>query len=82
MGGYEILLGVDFNEPALQTYAFNHKNSKTLHGDLSAPDTFDKIEELIGNNTIDVIPGGGGKYGEINFKSFEKEEIDERQIKP
>ncbi len=58
MAGYEILLGVDFNEPALQTYAFNHKNSKTLHGDLSAPETFDKIEELIGNNTIDVIIGG------------------------
>ena len=30
--------------------------------------------EAFRNNTIDVIPGGGGKYGEINFKSSVKEE--------
>lgn len=58
MAGYKILLGVDFNEPALKTYAHNHKGSKTLCGDLSAPDTFDKINSLIGNQTIDVIIGG------------------------
>lgn len=58
MAGYNIVLGVDFNQPALDTYAFNHKNSKTLHGDLSAPETFDTIEELIGGKTIDVIIGG------------------------
>ena len=36
MAGYQILLGVDFNEPALRTYAHNHHGSRTLHGDLSA----------------------------------------------
>lgn len=58
MAGYNIVLGVDFNEPALKTYEFNHKGSKTLHGDLSAPETFDKIDELVGERTIDVIIGG------------------------
>ena len=26
------------------------------------------------NNTIDIVPGGGGKYGEIKFDSLIKEE--------
>ena len=30
--------------------------------------------EAFRNNTIDITPGGGGKYGEINFKSSVKEE--------
>lgn len=58
MAGYNIVLGVDFNEPALKTYEFNHKGSKTLHGDLSDSDTFNKIDDLIGVKTIDVIIGG------------------------
>lgn len=58
MAGYNIVLGVDFNEPALKTYEYNHKGSKTLCGDLSAPETFDNIDELLGNNKIDVIIGG------------------------
>ena len=58
MAGYNILLGVDFNEPALKTYAHNHKGSKTLCGDLAAPDTFDKIDDLLGKKNVDVIVGG------------------------
>lgn len=58
MAGYKILLGVDFNEPALRTYAYNHKGSKILNGDLSAPDTFDEIDKLVGEEKIDVIIGG------------------------
>lgn len=30
--------------------------------------------EAFRNNTIDITPGGGGKYGEINFESAVKEE--------
>lgn len=55
MAGYHILLGVDFNAPALKTYEFNHKGSKTLCGDLSSTTTFNTIDSLIGNNTVDVI---------------------------
>lgn len=58
MAGYNIVLGVDFNEPALKTYEYNHHGSKTLCGDLSSPDTFDKIDKLIDGKTIDVIIGG------------------------
>ena len=63
MAGYNILLGVDFNEPALRTYAYNHKESKILQGDLSVPETFEKIDKLIGDNAIDVIIGGPPCHG-------------------
>lgn len=58
MAGYKILLGVDFNEPALETYIHNHHGSKILLGDLSNHSTFDNIDELIGNESIDIIIGG------------------------
>lgn len=58
MAGYNIILGVDFNEPALKTYAYNHHGSKTLCGDLSSPDTFDKIDDLVEGKEIDLIVGG------------------------
>lgn len=58
MAGYDILLGVDFNQPALDTYAFNHKGSKTLFGDLSKAETFDTIDSLLGKKKVDVIIGG------------------------
>lgn len=58
MAGYNILLGVDFNEPALKTFAYNHNGSKTLCGDLSVNDTFNAIDSLIEGQTIDVIIGG------------------------
>ncbi|MFC2636494.1 DNA cytosine methyltransferase [Prevotella histicola] len=58
MAGYNIVLGVDFNEPALKTYAYNHHGSKTLKGDLSSAKTFEEIEQIIGRKKIDVIIGG------------------------
>ena len=58
MANYNIVLGVDFNEPALKTYKFNHKDSMTLCGDLSNSDTFDTIDSLIEGKPVDVIIGG------------------------
>ena len=58
MAGYDILLGVDFNEPALKTFAYNHHGSKTLCGDLSAPETFGIIDHILDGKKIDVIIGG------------------------
>lgn len=58
MAGYNIVLGVDFNKPALETYAYNHEGSKTLYGDLSVPETFTKIDNLLEGYNIDVIIGG------------------------
>lgn len=56
--GYKILLGVDNNAPALDTFSKNHLNSKILNADLSAPGTFEKIEQILDGHKIDVIVGG------------------------
>ena len=49
-----------------------------INEDISNIEKIDsKVSEVIKafrNNTIDITPGGGGKYGEINFKSSIKEE--------
>ena len=58
MAGYNIVLGVDNNEPALQTYAFNHKGSKVFCGDLSAATAFDSIDHLLSGTEVDIIIGG------------------------
>ena len=58
MAGYNVVLGVDFNEPALKTYAYNHKGSNVLFGDLSADETFDEIDNLLEGKKVDVIIGG------------------------
>jgi DNA (cytosine-5)-methyltransferase 1 len=58
MAGYNIALGVDFNQPALDTYAYNHKGSNTLFADLSLDETFDKISSILDGKKIDVIIGG------------------------
>lgn len=58
MAGYNILLGVDFNEPALKTFLHNHKGSKILCGDLSSLDTFKAIDNILDNKSVDVIVGG------------------------
>ncbi len=58
MAGYKILLGVDVNGPALNTYAHNHKGSKVLNADLSESETFDTIDEILEGTKPDVIIGG------------------------
>lgn len=58
MAGYSIALGVDFNKPALETYARNHKGSKALFADLSKQEAFDEIEKNLEGQEVDVIIGG------------------------
>lgn len=56
--GFNIILGVDNNEPALKTFAYNHKNAKTLNADLSKGETFTSIKEMINGEAIDLIIAG------------------------
>lgn len=58
MAGYNIVLGVDNNNPALQTFVHNHKGSMALNADLSAPETFETIEKIVEEKKVDVIIGG------------------------
>ncbi len=55
--GYDILLGIDIWKDALITFQNNHRNSRILCADISNISGND-VENIIGNNTIDVIIGG------------------------
>lgn len=57
MSGYNILLGIDNWIDSLHTFKHNHKNSEILCKDVSKITKKD-IEEIIGNERVDVLVGG------------------------
>ncbi|UOE95102.1 DNA cytosine methyltransferase [Alkalihalobacillus sp. LMS39] len=56
--GYNVILGVDFDQAALKTYKKNHANSDTLMADLSEDVAIEKIVEKLGERHVDIIIGG------------------------
>lgn len=56
--GFNILLGIDNDAKALETFELNHKGSKTICGDITKVAYKDDIKPLIGEKNIDVIIGG------------------------
>ncbi len=56
--GFNVLLGIDNDAKALETFELNHKNSKSICGDITQI-TYEKdIKPLLGGKTIDLIIGG------------------------
>lgn len=56
--GFNILLGIDNDEKALETYKLNHHNAQTICGDITKINYEEDIKPLIGNKAIDFIIGG------------------------
>lgn len=56
--GFNVVLGVDNNDPALATFAYNHKGAKVLNTDLYKDEAFEDIKKQIGKKTVDVIVAG------------------------
>ena len=56
--GYNVLLGVDNDEKALETFELNHKSSKTLSGDITKISYEKDIKPQLEGKRIDVIIGG------------------------
>ncbi|WP_112182545.1 DNA cytosine methyltransferase [Paraliobacillus zengyii] len=56
--GYNVILGVDFDKAALETYKYNHNGSDTLLADLSKDEVIKEISDKVGNRKIDIIIGG------------------------
>lgn len=56
--GYNILVGVDFEQSALNTFSYNHKGAVGLRFDLSAPESFDAIVKAVDGRLVDIIIGG------------------------
>lgn len=55
--GYHALLGIDIWKDALETYKYNHKQSKTLCADIASLNPSD-VASLLDGNDVDVIIGG------------------------
>ena len=56
--GYNILVGIDNDAKALDTFRINHKGSQTICGDITEV-TYEKdIQPLLNGKSIDVIIGG------------------------
>lgn len=56
--GYHVVLGVDNDKTALETFKANHKNSKVLLADLHQDKAIDDIVNAIKGHKIDVIIAG------------------------
>lgn len=56
--GFNCLIGVDIDQAALNTFSYNHKNSKALNLDLSKEESIDVIIKELGNKKIDLIVAG------------------------
>lgn len=56
--GFDIIVGVDNDQAALNTFALNHNGAKALKADLSKQETFDEIIRIAGDRKIDVIIAG------------------------
>lgn len=56
--GFDIIVGVDNDQAALNTFARNHNGAKSLNADLSKQETFDEIKKIAGDRNIDVIIAG------------------------
>ena len=56
--GFHILLGIDNDAKALETFELNHKGAKSICGDITQISYEKNIKPLIGEKEIDIIVGG------------------------
>lgn len=56
--GFDIIVGVDNDQVALNTFAKNHNGAVALNADLSQQETFDEIKRIAEDREIDVIIAG------------------------
>ncbi len=56
--GYQVILGVDNDKVALETFRKNHKNSQSMIADLHKDKTIEEIAEKVNAHEIDVIIAG------------------------
>lgn len=69
--GFNILLGIDNDAKALETFMQTHNEAKTICGDITKITYASDIKPLIGGKTIDVIIGGPPCQG-MSLSGFRK----------
>jgi len=56
--GFDILVGIDNDDIALQTFRRNHGNAVAFNADLSKTKVFEQIDKVIAGQKVDVIIAG------------------------
>lgn len=56
--GFNVLMGIDNDAKALETFELNHKDSKSICGDITQITYEEHIKPMLGDKQIDVIVGG------------------------
>lgn len=56
--GFECILGVDFDKPALKTFKYNHPNAEAMHLDLSEEKSIKTITSEVGERQVKLIVAG------------------------
>ena len=56
--GFDIIVGVDNDQAALNTFAKNHNGAVAMKADLSKQETFDEIKKIARKREIDVVIAG------------------------
>ena len=56
--GFNVLLGIDNDKKALETFELNHNGTKSIYGDITEITYRDHIAPLLDGKTVDVIIGG------------------------
>lgn len=56
--GYNVIIGIDNDKAALQTFEYNHPNSLGLMLDLFDKNYLETLDKKIDNRSVDVIIGG------------------------
>lgn len=56
--GFDVIVGIDNDQAALDTFKKNHKGAVALNADLSSEDTLKKIKSIANEKSIDVIVAG------------------------
>lgn len=69
--GFNILVGIDNDKKALETFELNHNGSKTICGDITEVSYANNIRPLIGKKNIDVVIGGPPCQG-MSISGFRK----------
>lgn len=76
--GFECIVGVDSDKPALETFKYNHPNASAMHLDLSKEESITEIISKIDNRKINLIVAGPPCQG---FSlSGNRDETDKRNI--
>ena len=56
--GFECILGIDYDQPALDTFAYNHPHAQAIKLDLSSEESIQRIVKEVGEKNIDLIVAG------------------------